>query len=40
VAWLNAEEVSAVLSAYLLIETKVGKIAHVARRSATEKVSS
>jgi hypothetical protein len=37
VAWLNAEEVSAVLSAYLLIETKV---AHVARRSATEMVSS
>jgi hypothetical protein len=39
-AWLNAEEASAMLSAYVLIETKVGKVAHVARRSATEMVSS
>ena len=37
VAWLNAEEASAMLSAYVLIETKV---AHVAGRSATEMVSS
>jgi DNA-binding Lrp family transcriptional regulator len=28
VAWLNAEEASAVLSAYVLIETEVGKVAH------------
>jgi DNA-binding Lrp family transcriptional regulator len=27
VAWLNAEQVSAVLSAYLLIETKVAHVA-------------
>ena len=31
VAWLNAEEASAVLSAYVLIETEVGKVAHVAQ---------
>ena len=30
-AWLNAEEASAVLSAYVLIETEVGKVAHVAQ---------
>jgi DNA-binding Lrp family transcriptional regulator len=27
VAWLNAEEVSAVLSAYVLVESEVGKVA-------------
>jgi hypothetical protein len=31
VVWLNAEEASAVLSAYVLIETEVGKVAHVAQ---------
>jgi hypothetical protein len=31
VAWENAEEASAVLSAYVLIETEVGKVAHVAQ---------
>jgi DNA-binding Lrp family transcriptional regulator len=31
VAWLNAEEASAMLSAYVLIETEVGKVAHVAQ---------
>ena len=31
VARLNAEEASAVLSAYVLIETEVGKVAHVAQ---------
>jgi DNA-binding Lrp family transcriptional regulator len=31
VAWLNAEEASVVLSAYVLIETEVGKVAHVAQ---------
>ena len=30
-AWQNAEEASAVLSAYVLIETEVGKVAHVAQ---------
>ena len=30
-AWLNAEEASVVLSAYVLIETEVGKVAHVAQ---------
>jgi DNA-binding Lrp family transcriptional regulator len=31
VARSDAEEVSAVLSAYVLIQTEVGKVAHVAR---------
>jgi len=31
VAWQNAEQASAVLSAYVLIETEVGKVAHVAQ---------
>jgi DNA-binding Lrp family transcriptional regulator len=31
VAWLNAEEASAMLTAYVLIETEVGKVAHVAQ---------
>ncbi len=31
VALLNAEEASVVLSAYVLIETEVGKVAHVAQ---------
>ena len=30
-AWQNAEEASAVLSASVLIETEVGKVAHVAQ---------
>ncbi len=30
-ALLNAEEASVVLSAYVLIETEVGKVAHVAQ---------
>ena len=33
VAWLNAEEASAMLSAYVLIQTEVAKVAHVAKRS-------
>ncbi|MDF2748653.1 MAG: hypothetical protein K0S98_2940 [Propionibacteriaceae bacterium] len=30
-AWSEAEEVSAVLSAYVLIQTGVGEVAHVAQ---------
>jgi hypothetical protein len=30
-AWSDAEDVSAVLSAYVLIQTGVGKVAHVAQ---------